>query len=221
VWSYVSTGGRPFYLWQMGLSVGWGFLVSPGVALIGILTFLENELADFVYMHQIQYHYSMPLVPVLVLGTAWGISRLRTPGWRAGTTAVVTGAALVSCVLWGLAPFSERSYPHLSPHSAEVRDTNAALAALPPGAVVSAFYPFVSHIDHRTRVYMWPTPFSAKYWGLYTEEGKRLPVADQVQYLALPTDLTGSDRTVFASVADRYRIVKQVGEVALYKRIGS
>ena len=29
-------------------------------------------------------------------------------------------------------------------------------------------------------------PVPAEYWGLYTQEGQRLPFADQVQYLVLP-----------------------------------
>jgi uncharacterized membrane protein len=220
VWAYLRANGRPFYLWQMGTSVGWGFVFAPEVAAIAILTFLENELAAFVYMHQILYHYSMPLVPVLVAGTVFAVSRLATRRRRQAATVVVTACALFTCFLWGLAPFSEHTYPHWSPSSPEVADINAALKALPPHAVVSAYYPYVAHIDHRTRVYMWPTPFAAKYWGLYTEEGQRLPFAGQIQYLALPTDLTGSDAATFEQIAPQYRIVEQVGDVAVYRKTG-
>jgi uncharacterized membrane protein len=218
MWAYLLANGRPFYLWQMAASVGWGFVLSPEIAAVATLTFLENELADFVYMHQILYHYSMPLVPVLVAGTVFAISRLRTPRRRRAATGLVTACAFVACVVWGLAPFSEHTYSHWSPSSPEVGFINGALRALPSHAVVSAYYPYVAHIDHRTRVYMWPTPFSAKYWGLYTEEGERLPFAGQIQYLVLPTDLTGSDATVFASIARDYRVVRQVGDVAVYRK---
>lgn len=221
VWDYATSAGRLFYLWQMGSSVGWAFLLAPSVALVGVLSFLENELANFVYMHQIEYHYSMPLVPVLVVGTVWAVSRLRSFPGRAAATGLVSATALAACVLWGLAPFSVRTYPHLSTSSPAVRDANAVIAKLPPKAVVSAWYPYVSHVDHRTRVYMWPTPFAAKYWGLYHHEGQRLPFASQVQYLLLPTDLAGQDASVFASVAPAYRVVYQVGDVALYKKLGS
>jgi uncharacterized membrane protein len=218
VWAYVRDNGRPFYLWQMATSVGWGFLLSPEIAAIAILTFLENELADFVYMHQILYHYSMPLVPILVLGTVWAVSRLATARRRQLVTAGVTASALVACVLWGLAPFSRHAYPHLSPSDPEVTAINGALRGLPPYAVVSAYYPYVAHIDHRTRVYMWPTPFSAHYWGLYQQEGQRLSFAGQIQYLVLPVDLTGSDAATFATISHEYRIVRQVGDVAVYRK---
>jgi uncharacterized membrane protein len=220
IWSYVRANGRPFYLWQMGSSVGWGFLISPEIAAVATLTFLENELADFVYMHQIRYHYSIPLVPVLVAGTVIAVSRLATARRRQVVTGAVTACALVSCVIWGLAPFSLHSYPHWSPSNPEVATINTALEALPANAVVSAYYPYVAHIDHRTRVYMWPTPFSAQYWGLYHQEGQRLSFADQIQYLVLPTDLIGHDAATFAAISAEYRVVKKVGDVAVYRKTG-
>lgn len=221
VFDYLTSEGRPFYMWQMGASVGWAFLLGPSVAAIGVLTFLENELADFVYMHQIQYHYSMPLVPVLVAGTVYAISRLRREDLRTAATIVVTSCALVSCVFWGLAPFSQNTYPHQSTSSPAVREANAVIAHLPADAVVSAWYPYVSHIDHRTRIYMWPTPFAAKYWDTYRQEGQRLPFAGQIQYLLLPTfpgALAPNDASVLAEIAPHFRIIYQVGSVALYER---
>jgi uncharacterized membrane protein len=217
---YLRGGGRPFYVWQIGASLGWAFLVSPEIAAVGLLTLGTNVISDFVYMHQIQYHYSMPLVPVLAIGTVYAIGRLRRNGLRVAATGFVTCCAIVSCVLWGLAPFSLHTYPHQSTASPAVRDANAVIAHLPHNAVVSAWYPYVSHIDHRTRIYMWPTPFAAEYWDLYKQEGKRLPFADQVRYVLLPTDpadLSPDDLAVLASISSQYRVVYQVGDVALYE----
>ena len=222
VWDYVVSEGRPFYLWQMGSSVGWAFLLGPSVAAIGLLTFLENELADFVYMHQIQFHYSMPLVPVLIAGTVYAVSRVPAQRLRIAATGFVTSCALVACVFWGLAPFSMNDYPHQSTSSPAVRDAYAVMAHLPPNAVVSAWYPFVSHIDHRTRIYMWPTPFSAKFWGLYKQEGQRLAFADQIRYVLMPTDpadLTADDLRVLAEIRPHFRVDYQRGPVALYERV--
>jgi hypothetical protein len=110
------------------------------------------------------------------------------------------------------------AYLHASPSSVEVHDINSVEKALPPNAIVSAWYPYVAHIDHRVRVYMWPTPFSATDWDLYQNAGSRLPFADQIQYLLLPTG-GGGEPTVFATIADQYREVKQVGDVVLYQQI--
>ena len=222
MYDYLTSQGRLFYLWQMGSSVGWAFLLGPSVAAIGLLTFLENEIADFIYMHEIQFHYSMPLVPILVAGTVYAIGRLTDVRMRAAATGFVTCCAFVACVFWGLAPFSFNTYPHQSTSSPAVQDANAVIRHLPPNAIVSAWYPYVSHIDHRTRIYMWPTPFSAKFWDRYQFDGRRLPFADQVQYLLLPTDsydLGPDDAHVLAEVSSQFRIIYQVGYVALFERV--
>ncbi len=217
-WDYVRSGYRPFYLWQMGASFGWVFLIAPEIAAIGILTFAENSLSTFPYMQQILYHYSLPLVPVLALGTVFAVGSLASTRRRVAATCLVTAAAVVSCTLWGLAPFSRNVYPHQSPTSPQVRAINTVLRDVPPSAVVSAYYPYIAHLDHRVRIYQWPTPFRATYWGLYNEEGQRLPFSGDVQYLVLPTVLTGVDQSVFNSIANQFQVVGEGGGVAVYRK---
>lgn len=217
-WRYALSGQRPFYLWQMGVSVGWAFLLAPEIAAIAVLSFLENYLSRFPYQHQILYHYSLPLVPVLVLGSVWAISRRRTAAGRTLLTTVSLMCAWLAGVVWGLAPFSVHKYPHWSPDSPEVHDINAVERALPAHAVVSAWYPYVAHIDHRLRVYMWPTPFYATDWHLYEHPGARLPFAGQVQYLLIPAGGGGSPK-VLASIASQFKVVDQAGDVLLYQRV--
>ncbi|MGH9055789.1 MAG: DUF2079 domain-containing protein [Acidimicrobiales bacterium] len=218
-WGYFRGGGRPFYLWQTGVPFAWAFLISPEIAAIAVLTFAENYLSNFPYMHQILYHYSLSVVPVLAIGTAFALGRLATSWRRQVATVAVSVAALCSCVLLGLAPFSTHGYPHLNPSGAKVLAINEALEAVPPHAVVSAYYPYVAYLDHRLRIYQWPTPFRAQYWGLYRQEGRRLPFAGQVQYVVLPTDLTGVDASVFGAIAGRFRVVAKGGGVAVYRRV--
>jgi uncharacterized membrane protein len=217
-WDYVGSGYRPFYLWQMGASVGWVFVLAPEVAAIGLLTLAENTLSDFPYMQQILYHYSLPLVPVLALGTVFAVSRLR-PGLRPVAAAVVTASAVVACTLWGLAPWSRSQYPHASPSSPSVLAVNQVLKVVPAAAVVSADYPWVAHLDHRLDAYQWPTPFRASYWGLYNKEGDRLPQASTVQWLVIPTHRSGTDASVFDSISARFRLVASGGGVDVWKRI--
>jgi uncharacterized membrane protein len=218
-WRYLRSGYKPFYIWQMGVSFGWVFLIAPEVAAIGILTIGENVLSTFPYMQQILYHYSLPLVPVLALGTVFAVGRLATSRARVAATVLVTGAALVSCTLWGLAPFSRQTYPHLNPNGGQVLAINKVLKDVPPSAVVSAFYDFVPHLDHRVRIYQWPTPFRATYWGLYTQEGQRLPFSNQIQYLVIPSVLSGVDQTVFESIDSDFQLVGQGGGASVYRRI--
>ena len=77
---------------------------------------------------------------------------------------------------WGLAPLLEAHLPALEPVRApRSRPSTRRWWPLPRYTVVSAYYPYVSHIDHRTRIYMWPTPFSAQLLGaLSQQEGQRL-----------------------------------------------
>jgi uncharacterized membrane protein len=219
-WSYAKSGYRPFYVWQMGASFGWAFLIAPEVAAIGILTLAENTLSSFPYMQQILYHYSLPLVAVLAMGTVFALGHLATPRMRQVGTAYVLVAAVAACWLWGLAPFSRQpTYPHAAPDSPAVRAVNRALQAVPPNAVVSADYPYVSHLDHRLYCYQWPTPFRATYWDLYIQEGQTLPEAARVRYLVIPTDRTGVDQSTFAAVAHQFTLVTSGGGVSVYKRV--
>jgi uncharacterized membrane protein len=220
-WRYFRSQGRLFYLWQMAASFGLVFVVAPEVAAIGILTVSENVLSTFPYMHQILYHYSLPLVPVLALGTVFAVARLSTPLRRYLATAVVLVTAFGSCLWWGLAPFSRQVYPHLNPNGPTVLAINSVLKLVPPDAVVSAYYPYVAHLDHRTRIYQWPTPFSAQFWGLYQQEGQRLPFANQVQYVVLPATVSASDRAVLASISQEYHPIGRGGGVIVYRRVGS
>lgn len=219
---YVRGGGRPFYVWQMGASFGWVMLIAPEIAAIGLLTLAENTLSLFPYMQQITRHYSLSLVPVFALGTVYAVSRLPRLQLRAAATAVVACSAVVSSVMWGVLPFSRGSiadeFPHAPPSVA--RATDVALRAIPPHAVVSASYEFVSHLDHRVQVYQWPTPFRATYWALYTQEGQRLPMADQVQYLALPTNFADFPQ-VLASIGSHFTLIAAGGIVAVYERNGT
>jgi len=220
LWAYLTSGGRPYYLWQMGASFGWVFLISPEVAAIAILNLAENVVSSFPYMHQIPYHYSLDAVPVLAMGTVFAISRLASQTKKAVATATVVSFAVVSCYLWGLSPFSaDPTYPHLAPASAAVAAADRALSVIPADAVVSAGDFYVSHLDHRKYIYQWPTPFRAQYWGLYNQEGTRLPFASTVEYLAVPTVMSGTDEAVFESIASRFRLVASGGGVSVYRRV--
>jgi uncharacterized membrane protein len=216
--SYLRSDQRPFYLWQLGCSAGWMWLAAPEVAVIGILTFAENVISDFGYMHRIDYHYTLALVPVLAIATVWGVARVTSPRGRAAATVVVTAAAVISCSLWGLGPFSRNGFAYLDPSGPEVAGINAVRAALPPDAVVSAYDSYVPHVDHRLRCYQWPTPFVARYWGLYTEEGRRLPFAGQVRYLFLPTRLTGDDLAILDGIRRQFRVVRSDAWATLWER---
>jgi uncharacterized membrane protein len=219
MFAFLRSDGRPFYVWQMLASAGLVFLLAPEIAALSLLVLGVNVMSTFSYEHQIQYHYSLPLVPVLAMGAVFAVGAISTPGRRYLATGLVVVAAFTSCAFWGLAPFSRHVYPHPNPNTPQVQAINRVLRLVPANAVVSAYYPYVAHLDHRSRIYEWPTPFRAEYWGLYQQEGEQLPFANQVQYLVVPINLPATDVPVMASIAEEFVVVGQGGGVLVYRRV--
>lgn len=222
LWSYLVSQGRPFYLWQLGATAGFTFIFSPEIAGIGIFVVAENVISNFGYMHQILYQYSMTLAPILVLGALYAIAQ-QSSVWRRNTLAILTlTGAIWTCALWGYAPFSDNAVQTNALPANSIGALNYLEKDLPPNAVVSAWYPLVSHIDNRAQIYVWPTPFYAEDWGRGNDTGARLPVASEVQYLLLPNPLIfGEDPNVFQKIASDYRLVRSRGGYGLYEKTGS
>ncbi len=220
---YLHSGERPFYVWQIAAPFAWVFLLAPEVAAIGVLVVGENVLSNDGYMQQILYQYSMTIAPVLMMGTVYAISTIRRRQLQSVLAVVVLAASVWTCAVWGLAPFSD---DHVQgdwyANSAYGQGVTYIEKGLPANAVVSAWYPIVSHIDQRTQVYVWPTPFSAEDWGTGTNIGARLPVSSQVQYLILPVPLASDQNPdVMAKISSYFRLVRSEDGIGLYRRIGS
>ncbi len=220
---YLRSGERGFYIWQIAAPFGWVFLLAPEIAAIGILLVAENIISNDPYMQQIFFQYSMSLAPILAMGTVYAIATRRSHRLQAALTIVVLGSAIWACALWGLAPFSGNHVQgDFYPDSAMGRGAAYVEKALPPNAVVSAWYPIVSHIDQRVQIYVWPTPFEAQNWGLGTNINARLSVSSQVQYLILPVPLASDQNPdVMAKISAYFRLVRSQGGMGLYRRIGS
>lgn len=220
LFSYLGSQGRPYYLWQIASTVGFVFLFSPEIAAIGLFLVAENEISNFGYMHLILYQYSIVLGPILVLGALFAIANQRAL-WRRNTlTVVALAGALWTCTLWGFAPFSDNAVYSQTVAPTSISALNTLEKEIPPNAVVSAWYPLLSHIDERSGIYVWPTPFYAENYGVGNVTGQRLPAANQVQYLLLPTPLNSvTDPDVFQKIRRDYRVVNSLGGFALYEKI--
>jgi uncharacterized membrane protein len=219
LFSYLGSQGRPFYLWQIASTVGFVFLFSPEIAAVGVFLVAENEISNFGYMHQILYQYSIVLGPILVLGTLYAIAQQSTLWRRNALTIVALAGALWTCTLWGFAPFSDNSVVTYTVAPTSISALNNLEQLISPNAVVSAWYPLVSHIDERSQIYVWPTPFYAENYGVGNVTGQRLPAANQVQYLLLPIHLnSGTDPKVFQDIRSDYRLVQSQGGFGLYEK---
>jgi uncharacterized membrane protein len=211
--------GRPFYVWQMIAPTGLMFLFAPELALTAFLVISWNVLSTFGYQHQIAYHYSMVPIAALLMGTAYAISKIKGRRIRAMAVVAVAASSLWCAVLWGPFPFSVHN-DLWTPSEPVVQAIDQVKAKLPSDAVVSAYYGYAPHVDHRARVYMWPTPFHAVYWNTFKQEGQRLAAADDVQYLFLPTDLQDHPETL-KEIRKDFAVVARSFSAVLYKRKGT
>ena len=224
--TYILSTDRLFYMWQLIIPFGGIFLLAPEIAAIALLAIGENVLSNLPYMHLLPYHYSLGIIPILAMGTVFAIGRQHRARRRLVLTGFVVLMALWSCLIWGVLPFSQvKVSGGIASGSTELANVQAIEHDIPPSAPVSAWYPYVSHIDQRTQIYVWPNPYSTVNWGRLIDN-QRLPQASTTTYLMLPVPLTAAivgahDMQVFASISTAYRLVDQRGDVGLYKLIGA
>ncbi len=226
-WNFAVSQGRPWYVWQMGFSTGLAFLFAPGVLLVALPELAADSLSSNPYLHQITRHYSMPVAALLVCGTICAIAKLKSPGRRALAVSGVTLCALWAAVLWGDLPFSDNPVNPPNPNTAAIASLDRLVDKIPPNAVVSAAQNFVPNLDHRTQIYLFPTPFSQSYYGNPKYNGQELPFASQVQYLLLPSciscdgNLGESAQIVFNRFAKYFHVAGRADNDVLYSRIAA
>jgi hypothetical protein len=216
---YLYHQNRPWYVWQMLAPTGLMFLFAPEVALIGVLVLISNVSSTFLYQHLIGYHYVMPILPALAMGTVFAIAKLRRPELRWAATAVVGVAALTTAYMWGPYSFSRTHIAHWSPSYSVVHEIEAIREQVPPNAVLSSYHAYAPHLSHRARIYTWPTPFRAAYWQTFKHEGERLPFANEIQYVMLPTQLDADSASVWDPIRPDFEVVATNSAATLYKRV--
>ncbi len=217
--SYLYSENRPWYVWQMLAPTGLVFFIAPEVAAIGAVVLASNVSSTFLYQHLIGYHYVMPILPALALGTVFAVSKLKPGVWRTAAVSVVGLSALWSAYLWAPFQFSEHQIGHWSPNYYVVHEIDAIRSQVPSGVVLSSYHAYAPHLAHRERIYMWPTPFRAAYWGTFKHEGERLPFANDVQYLLLPAHLDDDTQAVLDSIKADFVVVAHNDAAILYKRV--
>ena len=204
---YLVSEDRPLYLVQMTAPFAAMFVLSPWLSLVALPVIASNILSTFWYQHSIQYHYSLVAVPVLLSATIFGV-RAVSQKWRGIVMASVVLCTIATSVLWG--------QHSLAVTPRKVLPSNAAIAVagreivkeIPDGAVVSAFDPLVTFLAHRQKIYFFPNPFRALYYGVGTEvEGSRLPASDEVEYVVLPRMLNETLRWDWAEVSNDFEEV--------------
>ncbi len=215
---HLVSDGRPFYLLQMLLPLVFAMGAAPGLAVIALPVLAANVLSTFWYQYQVEYHYSLVVVPVLAMATIVGIGRL-AERWRRVVLVGLIVSSLACGWLWSPLPLARHSVRYNSPRSAYVREAMEAIARVPDDAVVSAFHPLTAHMARRPRIYSFPVPFERRLYGPDVfAAGGALPFADEIEYVVLPVELEAADRAVWERVRGEFDLAFANSRWAVWER---
>lgn len=188
---HLVSGERPLYLLQLFAPVAFVALVRPEIALLGTLPLLSNLVSTFWYQSQIEYHYAVQFVPIVVIAAMFGISRM-AEHLRTGLVSLVLFASVICAWIWTPLPYMRTEVGHWSPAHPSVAAAHAAIDQIPDEAVVAAYHTLTAHMARRERIYVFPTPFRRVLYGPNVfAKGDRLSFADEVRYVILPRTLEG------------------------------
>lgn len=219
VGGYALTAEKQKYLWQLFLPLGLLPLLSP-FTLVVLPALSFNLLSTFPYQYWLEYHYTSPVVPLLTAGAVFAIARFPRVSVRVTLAACVLGLALFAAYEWGPSPWSKTPFPRVSSASPEARAARSALALIPPDAVVSGRFNYTPHLAHREKVYDFPNPWIANYWGDDSKKGQRLPEADTVEYvIEFPAHTNDPATEALRQLpAEGFSVIFEEAGVVLWKR---
>ena len=218
---YLISEGRPWYLLQVGFPFAFLFVIAPGLTAISSLAIGANVISTFGYQSKVRYHYTAVALPALGLATVEAIGR--TPRrWRAALTVVVLSCSLLGAYWWGTFPYSLDPKTYWSPNDPIPQGAAEMFPLIPEDAIVSAHHGATAHLAHREHIYMFPNPFSTLLYGdaeLRRNEGQRLPIADQVEYVLLPRTLFEHEGALaWNQVEDEFELLAEDDNWLLWQR---
>ena len=171
-------------------------LLSP-LVLIGVPQFFANVLTNANFFWDIRFHYTSVIVAALALACVEGVARLHRTSWRRFAVGFTAACALATSVAWGISPIGTQYRTGYWPLQGNARQAtlDAAVAAIPDDAAVSAPYHMVPHLSHRrrstrSRTHGSPTTTASTAWPPTT--GSR-PHAEEIDWLIV--DLRRSGRS--------------------------
>jgi uncharacterized membrane protein len=214
---YLTSDGRVTYLMQILLPTGGVFIIAPSVALIGSVVLFANIVSTFYYQHQIQYHYSLVVAPILVFGNVYAIARLGKSARRKATL-IVGVASIVSALVLAPLPLARNQIQKFPPSSPAVAAAHELFAQIPRDAVISVFHPLTAQLARRDRIYAFPNPFQRALYGPDVfAAGDRLDFADEIEFVMLPIALSKESEQVWRAEIHDYLVVASNAWWILYR----
>jgi uncharacterized membrane protein len=190
VFAYVATSDKLKYLLQLLAPLAFLPLLTAR-SLVVLPAIVFNLLSTFYYQTNLHYHYTSLALPVLSVMAVLGLERFKNIRVRHVAAACLLLATLFSAYLWGPWPHAREAAELQDPLNPQAIAAAEAVSLIPADAVVASRDKFASHLTRRGQVYMFPTPFAANSWGDESLKGRRLPMADEVDYvIELPDGLT-------------------------------
>lgn len=217
--AHLTSDDRPFYLWQMLAPVGFVFLIAPEIMFTGLLVLFVNILSTFWYQFHIQYHYSLVVVPAIVIGTSFALGKV-SKDTRKWLITLVLASSLVSAYMWAPLPGGRMELQQWHDDHPSVSAAREIFALIPETAVISAYHPLTAQLGRRVEIYSFPNPFARSNYGTDVfVGGDRLPQADRVEYVMLPTTLLGESAAVWATERIRFGEVASNAWWILFQRL--
>ncbi len=215
---------RMWYLWKLLSPVVFLIARAPLECCLFVLVVGLNIISNFFYQYNIEYHYTVIILPGLFFATTMAITRIKRVRWRRTAIVGVVASCLWTGYLWGPSPLSARPSPWSTDRAPWVAEGRALLRQVPPNVPISVFYGYVPHIAHRVEVYQFPVPWRDSYYRLPGDETAQIrPLRDRIEWVITRDVESSPDATVREAYNDMikdFELVDQQGTGRLFRRRG-
>ncbi len=215
---------RMWYLWKLFSPVVFLIARAPLECCLFVLVVALNIISNFFYQYNIEYHYTVVILPGLFFATTMAITRIRRLRWRRMAIVGVAASCLWTGYLWGPSPLSARPSPWSSDRAPWVAEGRALLGQVPPNVPIAVFYGYVPHIAHRVEVYQFPVPWRDSYYRLPGDETAQIrPLRDHIEWVITRDVESSPDPTVrdaYNEMIKDFELVDQQGTGRLFRRRG-
>ena len=211
---------RPRYLWQVFAPLGFVAVLAPSALMTALGVVGVNLVSTFWYQYQVQYHYSLVIVPCLAFATTEALFRLKLE-FRRSVVWFVALCSIACAYFWVPLPLTSVDYQSWPPSSPQVVATAEMFALIPPDASLAAYHPLTAQLARRREIYSFPNPFQRSLYGPDVfAKGDRLAAADTVQFVMLPTTLNPDDQVLWDRESGAFEEVGRNSWWVVFERRG-
>jgi uncharacterized membrane protein len=222
-WKIITQARVGIYAWKLAFPLLFLFLLNPLLAAAALPSFMVNVLSGNDYLISIEYHYNNQTLPILFAASALGYTWLRQKTDKVLICRLIAvgifAVSLWANFQWSLFPLY-KIYPRITRlysfyETSGVKERFRRFSALLPDnpqVPISVSHNILPNLAHRNKVYMFPNPYRAQYWGI---NGENLPSPENIEMIFL--DINAISKSNYAIIK---RLVEG-GDFFLKKQEGS